>query len=66
MFTKLLPEPDQDEGKGDESQEVGFEFFIASGDSAELFEFVIPILIRLTQVATFKEVTSIGARNVSL
>ena len=46
MFTKLLAEPDQDEGKGDASQEVGFEFFIASGDSAELFEFVIPFLDR--------------------
>ena len=46
MFTKLLAEHDHDEGDGDESQEVGFEFFIAGGDSAELFEFVIPFLDR--------------------
>ncbi len=40
MFTKLLAEHDHDEGDGDESQEVGFEFFIAGSDSAELLEFV--------------------------
>ena len=40
MFTKLLAEHDHDEGEGDESQEVGFEFFIAGSDSAELLEFV--------------------------
>ena len=40
MFTKLLAEHDHDEGDGDESQEVGFEFFIAGSDSAELFAFV--------------------------
>ena len=40
MFTKLLAEHDHDEGEGDESQEVDFEFFIAGGDSAELFEFI--------------------------
>ncbi len=40
MFTKLLAKHDHDEGEGDESQEVGFEFFIAGSDSAELLEFV--------------------------
>jgi hypothetical protein len=40
VFTKLLAEHDHDEGDGDESQEVGFEFFIAGSDSAELLEFV--------------------------
>ena len=40
MFTKLLAEHDHDEGDGDESQEVGFEFFIAGSDAAELLEFV--------------------------
>ena len=40
MFTKLLAEHDHDEGDGDESQEVGFEFFIAGSDSAELLDFI--------------------------
>jgi len=40
VFTKLLAEHDHDKGDGDESQEVGFEFFIAGSDSAELLEFV--------------------------
>ena len=40
MFTKLLAEHDDNEGDGDESQEVGFEFLIAGGDSAELLDFI--------------------------
>ena len=36
----MLAEHDHDEGDGDESQEVGFKFFIAGSDSAELLEFV--------------------------
>ena len=39
MFTKLAKH-DDDEGKGDEGEKVGFEFFIASGNSAELFDFI--------------------------
>ena len=40
MFTKSLAEHDADAGEENEGKEVGFEFFIAGGDSAELLEFV--------------------------
>jgi len=40
VFTKLLAEHDDDKGEEDEGEEVGFEFFIAGSNSAELFEFV--------------------------
>jgi hypothetical protein len=37
VFTKLAKH-DDDEGEGDEGEAVGFEFFIAGGNSAELFD----------------------------
>ncbi len=40
MFTKLLAEHDDDEGDDDKRQEVGFEFLIARGDSAELLDVI--------------------------
>ena len=40
MFTKWLAEHDDDEGDDDERQEVGFEFLIARGNSAELLDFI--------------------------
>jgi len=40
VFTKWLAEHDDDEGDDDESEEVGFEFLIARGDSAKLLDFV--------------------------
>jgi hypothetical protein len=40
VFTKWLAEHDDNEGDDDERQEVGFEFLIARGDSAELLDFI--------------------------
>ena len=40
MFTKSLAEHDDDQGEEDKGEEVGFELFIAGGDTAELFDFV--------------------------
>ena len=40
VFTKLLAEHDYNEGEGDESQEVGLEFFITGSDSAKLLDFI--------------------------
>ena len=62
MFTKLLAEHDHDEGDGDESQEVGFEFFIAGSDSAELLEFVKKALDLVALLVAFLVVTTISKR----
>ena len=62
MFTKLLAEHDHDEGDGDESQEVGFEFFIAGSDSAELREFVKKALDLVALLVAFLVVTTISKR----
>ena len=56
MFTKLLAEHDHDEGDGDESQEVGFEFFIAGRDSTELFELVKKALDLVALLVAFRVV----------
>jgi len=40
VFTKSLAEHYDDKGEENEGEEVSFEFFIAGGDSAELFDFV--------------------------
>lgn len=62
MFAKLLAEHDHDEGDGDESQEVGFEFFIAGSDSAELLEFVKKALDLVALLVAFLVVTTISKR----
>ncbi|MGB4946263.1 MAG: hypothetical protein WBQ05_03550 [Candidatus Competibacter denitrificans] len=62
MLTKLLAEHDHDEGDGDESQEVGFEFFIAGSDSAELLEFVKKALDLVALLVAFLVVTTISKR----
>jgi hypothetical protein len=68
VFTKLAKH-DDDEGEGDEGEEVGFEFFIAGGNSAELFDFVeetldfVALLVALLVIDDDIQAVGLGGDN---